>query len=74
MTNDLSRRMGEHKRGVVAGHTARYRIHRLVFFEQADGVLAAIAREKQIKDWRREKKLALIKGLNPAWDDLAESI
>jgi putative endonuclease len=54
------------------GFTSRYRIHRLVYFEVYRDVRNAIAREKQIKRWRREKKVALIEKHNPAWDDLSE--
>jgi putative endonuclease len=71
VTNDLVRRLVQHRRGECE-FTAKYRIHRLVFFEMTTNVMAAIAREKQIKSWRRAKKLALITSLNPGWDDLAE--
>ncbi|MEO6322267.1 MAG: GIY-YIG nuclease family protein [Polaromonas sp.] len=73
VTSDLMQRIWQHRSHVVPGHTARYRITRLVHFEETEDVLAAIAREKQIKGWRREKKIALIKSGNPAWDDLASS-
>jgi putative endonuclease len=72
VTGHLLRRMFEHRNALAKGHATRYRIHRLVHFEECEDVLAAIAREKQIKGWRREKKLALIRAHNPAWDDLAE--
>ncbi len=71
VTNHLIRRVYEHKQGLVGGFTYRYRIHRLVYFEVFPYVLNAIAREKEIKAWRREKKIALINACNPAWDDLA---
>ena len=71
MTNDLLRRVDEHRRHVVPSHTARYRITRLVHFEEAESPYAAITREKQIKGWRREKKVALIAASNPTWEDLA---
>ena len=71
MTNDLERRVHEHQSHLVPGHTARYRIMRLVYFEVTDSPYAAIAREKQIKGWRREKKIALIEKGNPTWEDLA---
>ena len=70
VTNDLERRVYEHR----AGHctfTSKYRIHRLVYFEVTENSMAAIAREKQIKAWRREKRITLISDSNPAWDDLA---
>jgi len=69
VTGDLVRRTAEHLSGKVRS-TARYRINRLVHVETTGDVLAAIAREKQIKTWRREKKLALVSAENPAWDEL----
>ena len=72
VTNDLIRRMFEHRTGLVPGHASRYRIPRLVHVESTTDAIEAIAREKQIKGWRREKKLALIAAANPARDDLAK--
>ncbi len=74
VTNDLQRRMIEHRQGLVPGFTARYRIFRLVHFEQFANILDAIAREKEIKGWRREKKIWLIERENPTWQDLAEHL
>jgi putative endonuclease len=71
ITNNLARRISEHREGVVSGFTRKYRIHRLVYFEAHDDVRTAIMREKQIKGWLRAKKIALIEAQNPAWDDLA---
>ena len=71
VTNDLMRRVFEHKTHIVAGFTDRYRIDRLVHFEDTSDINAAIAREKQIKAWRREKKLRLIESDNPTWQDLS---
>jgi putative endonuclease len=71
ITNDLKRRVYEHKHKLVPGFTAKYNITRLAYFEETNDVSAAIAREKEIKGWRREKKLALIKTSNPTWHDLA---
>ena len=71
ITNNLDRRLREHRLGVSEGFTKKYRIHRLVFFECFRDVRAAIGREKQIKAWRREKKVALIEAQNPTWEDLA---
>jgi putative endonuclease len=71
ITNDLGRRMEEHWNHVVPGHTARYRITRLVHAEIFDDPYAAIAREKQIKGWRREKKVTLIERDNPTWEELS---
>ena len=74
VTNHLERRMIEHRQGLVPGFTARYRIFRLVHFEIFRDIRHAIAREKEIKGWRREKKLWLIKRNNPTWTDLAEHL
>lgn len=71
MTNDLVRRVWQHRQGTSDGFTKRYRINRLVWFESGGDVFGAIAREKQIKAWRREKKIALIVVDNPAWEDLS---
>ena len=70
MTNNLARRVAQHKGGEVPGFTKRYRIKRLVYFEQFHNVRDAIAREKEIKGWRRAKKTALIESLNPRWDEI----
>lgn len=72
MTNSLSRRVREHKQEVNEGFTKRYNIHKLVYYEEFQDVRKAIAREKEIKGWRREKKVALIEEVNPKWKDLAE--
>ena len=73
VTNDLTRRVYEHRLKVVDGFTKRYNISKLVYYEDTDDVESAIAREKQIKGWRRSKKVALIESLNPYWEDLAEA-
>ena len=70
VTGDLLRRIFEHRTHAVPGHTDRYRITRLVHFEATNDVLSAIAREKQLKGWRRGKKIALIEADNPTWEDL----
>jgi putative endonuclease len=72
MTNDIFRRTREHKEGRVAGFTGKYRIHRLVHFERFQYVRSAIAREKEIRGWRRSKKVELIEADNPTWADLSE--
>jgi len=72
VTNNLERRMLEHRRKVVPGFTSRYNIHRLVHFETFGDIRDAIQREKQIKGWLRAKKVALIAANNPAWRDLSE--
>lgn len=71
VTNNLLRRVSQHREGSAKGFTSRYRIHRLVHFEAYRDVRAAIAREKQIKGWGRAKKQALIEAKNPSWSDLA---
>jgi len=71
VTNDLYRRVGQHMQRLVPGFTRTYNITRLVFYEAATDVRAAIAREKQIKGWLRARKVALIESVNPAWDDLS---
>ena len=71
MTNDLGRRIAEHKNGDIAGFTQRYQLNRLVWFEYFGDVNAAITREKELKGWRRSKKIALIEKQNPRWFDLS---
>jgi putative endonuclease len=70
----LVRRMYEHRMGLVPGFTKRYRIHRLVYFEQHTDIEAAIRREKRLKKWSRTWKIRLIEELNPNWDDLYPQI
>jgi len=72
VTNNIRRRVWEHKRGEIRGFAQRYHIDMLVYFEVFGDVRAAIAREKQIKAWRREKKVRLIVGENPEWHDLSD--
>ena len=72
ITNDLARRIEEHRTGHGSEFAVRYRINRLVYCEHTSDVRAAIAHEKRIKGWRREKKVALIEFTNPTWVDLAE--
>jgi len=72
VTNNLSRRVYEHKNGVVDGFTKKYDVHRLVYFEQSVDIQSAISREKQIKGWTRQKKIDLIKAENPNYQDLSE--
>jgi putative endonuclease len=71
MTNNLERRVYEHKHKLVPGFTARYNVTRLVYFETTTDPRAATARERQIKGWLRVKKIALIETANPAWEDLS---
>ena len=72
VTNDIERRIQEHRSGAGSEFAARYRIRRLVYCEETPDIRAAIAREKQIKGWRRDKKIALIESANPSWVDLAD--
>ena len=71
ITNNLVKRVYEHKNKLVLGFTAKYNISRLVYFEETGDVRAALAREKQIKGWLRQKKIALIESSNPKWMDLS---
>ena len=71
MTNDLQRRVHQHKNKLIEGFTKRYNVTRLAYYEEFGDVRAAIAREKQIKGWRRSKKLDLIKSVNPKWEGLS---
>ena len=71
ITNDLKRRVYEHRNQLLPGYTRQYNISRLVYFESTPNVAAAIAREKQIKGWIRAKKVALIGSQNPDWADLS---
>ena len=74
VTSDLIKRVYQHRNGVVEGFTDRYAVHHLVWFESTDSVEAAIHKEKQMKNWKREWKVALIEKENPQWLDLYESI
>ena len=71
VTNDLLRRLAEHKRGAIPGFTKKYRVTRLVYFEEYREVTTAITREKQLKRWPRARKNRLIERDNPDWRDIA---
>jgi len=71
ITNDLERRIYEHKNKLVKGFTSKYNVDKLVYYEYTSDVLTAISREKQIKGWTRKKKNQLIESVNPKWDDLS---
>ena len=73
VSNDLARRVNEHTRGLVSGFTCKYRITRLVYFEEFADIRDAIAREKEIKGWKRLRKISLIENRNPTWEDLARN-
>ena len=70
VTSNLTKRVWEHKNGMVEGFTKRYNVHRLVWYEIHESMESAITREKRIKEWKRAWKLALIEGANPEWEDL----
>ena len=72
VTNNLQKRVYEHKHHLVEGFTDKYNVTKLVYFEETSDVHAAIEREKQLKKWRREKKNQLIESMNPHWNDLSE--
>ena len=72
MTNNLERRIYEHRNKLIPGFTSKYNVHKLVYFEETNDINAALAREKEIKGWRREKKNRLIEQTNPSWADLSE--
>ncbi|MGB3488645.1 MAG: GIY-YIG nuclease family protein [Xanthobacteraceae bacterium] len=74
VTNDLVRRVYEHREGLTAGFTRKYAVKRLVYFEPHESILAAIQREKNIKHWSREWKIDLIVRNNPDWRDLYDDI
>ncbi len=70
VTNNLQRRLYEHKNGLIDGFTKKYHVHKLVYFESCGEVLDAIAREKQLKGWTRKRKNALVESANPLWKEI----
>jgi putative endonuclease len=74
LTNDLVRRVHDHKQGAIEGFTRKYQVNRLVFFETFEYGLAAFQRERTMKHWRRDWKIALIERTNPDWCDLYDGI
>jgi putative endonuclease len=74
VTGDLHRRILQHREKKPGSFTARYKIHRLVYFERYQYVDSAIAREKELKDWNRARKIALIESMNATWEDLAADL
>ena len=74
VTNDLKRRVYEHKNGLLEGFTQKYRVNKLVYYEVCEEIDGAILREKQIKGGSRQRKNDLIKSFNPTWQDLGENI
>lgn len=71
VTNNLQHRLQQHKHGIYEGFTKKYHVHKLVYYETASDVKAAIQREKQLKGWRRERKNSLVESVNPHWLDLS---
>ncbi len=74
VTNDIVRRVWEHKNNLVEGFTKKYRIHTLVYYESVENSISAITREKQLKKWNRYWKIKLIEENNPEWKDLYDEI
>ncbi len=74
VTNDLVRRVFEHKHDLIEGFTKRYCVHMLVYYEQCESIESVIQREKQLKSWHRKWKIRLIEEVNPEWKDLYEEI
>jgi putative endonuclease len=74
VTSKLEGRVWQHKNHVVKGFTSKYKLDRLVYYEQFSDPISAITREKEIKAWRREKKNELVRKLNPKWEDLSKSL
>lgn len=74
VTNDLKKRVWQHRSGIGSEFTKRYNVHKLVYYEIAEEAYAAISREKQIKAGSRQKKLDMINGFNPEWRDLYDRL
>ena len=72
VTSNLSKRLYEHRYGLADGFTKKYNVYKLVYYEETSYMQSALAREKQLKKWSREKKNALVNKANPTWRDLAE--
>lgn len=74
VTNDLIRRIYEHRNDLIEGFTSKYSVHRLVYYEQTKNITAAVNREKQLKKWNRKWKINLIEQTNPDWLDLYDTL
>ncbi len=72
VTNDLERRLYEHRNNLIEGFTNKYNVHHLVYYEDVNDIQSALQREKQLKRWTRKWKIELIEKVNPEWRDLAE--
>ena len=74
VTNNLTKRIAEHKYGIIPGFTKKYAVYSLVYYEECSDIIVAISREKQSKHWNRKWKIRLIEENNPHWQDLYESL
>ena len=74
VTSDLPARVWQHKSNLIEGFTEKYKLHKLVYYEQHENIYSAIKREKQMKKWQRQWKLEIVEKLNPHWKDLYEEI
>ena len=74
MTNDLKRRIYEHKNKLMNGFSKKYNLNKLVYFESSSEINTVLNREKEIKKWRREKKNKLVESMNPNWTDLSDEL
>jgi len=74
VTNNLIHRLYEHRNKLADGFTAKYNVHKLVYYDYVKDIHSAIAREKQIKGWTRQKKIQLIESMNPEWEDLSAKL
>jgi putative endonuclease len=74
VTNNLLRRVNEHKKKLTKGFTSKYNINKLIYFEAGEDIYGALTREKQIKSWSRKKKIGLITSTNPDWNDIYQDI
>ena len=74
ITNDLSRRIYEHKNNAIKGFTSRYDLHKLVYYEPFDDIQDALRREKNLKAWKRDWKIKLVSEFNPEWENLYEKL
>ena len=73
VTNNLERRLYEHKNGIFEGFTKKYNVKKLVYFEETNNIIKAIQREKELKKWRREKKNLLVEMQNKEWKDISDN-
>jgi putative endonuclease len=74
VTNDLARRIYEHKNKLVEGFTKKYNLNKLIYYEATSDIHSALEREKQLKNWHRDWKMNLIKSFNPMWNDLSNNV